>query len=52
MIFLTGVALLVVSEILLKFTGINYLNNLLFLLFPIFSYIVIYQYINLKIKFN
>ncbi len=52
MIFLTGVALLVVSEILLKFTGMNYLNNLLFLLFPIFSYIVIYQYINLKIKFN
>ena len=51
-VFLIGVFFLVIAEILLNFTGSNYLNNLLFLLFPIFSYIGIYQYINLKTRFN
>jgi lipopolysaccharide export system permease protein len=51
-VFLTGVSLLVISEILLNFTGNSYSNNLLFLLFPILSYIVIFYYINLKVKFN
>ena len=51
-VFLSGVALLVIPEILLDFTGSNYSNNLFFLLFPIISYIVIYKYINLKAKFN
>ena len=51
-VFLAGVLFLVIPEILLNFTGSNYSNNLLFILFPIFSYIGIYQYVNLKIKFN
>jgi len=52
MVFLSGVLFLIIPEMLLNFTGTKYSNNLLFLLFPIFSYIGIYQYINLKIKFN
>jgi len=51
-VFLIGVLFLVIPEILLNFTGTNYLNNLLFLLFPIFAYILIYQYISLKVRFN
>jgi len=51
-IFLVGVLFLIIPEILINFTGSNYLNNLLFLFFPIFSYIGIYQYFNLKIKVN
>ena len=51
-VFLYGVVFLIIPEILLNFTGNNYSNNLLFLLFPIFSYIAIYKFINLKIKLN
>ncbi len=51
-VFLTGVLLLVIAEILLNFTGDNHLYNLIFFLFPIFSYIGIYQYVNLKIRYN
>jgi len=51
-VFVIGILFLTTPKILLNLTGINYLNNLLFLLFPIFSYIVIYQYITLKVKFN
>ena len=51
-VFLIGITLIIISKILLNFTGTNYLNNLLFLLFPIIFFIIIYQYINLKIKFN
>jgi lipopolysaccharide export system permease protein len=52
MVFLIGVLFLVIPKILLNYTGSNYLNNLFFLLFPIFSYILIYQYISFKIKLN
>ena len=51
-VFLIGILFLIIPEILVSITGNNYLNNLLFILFPIFSFIAIYQYINLKIKFN
>jgi len=51
-VFLIGVLFLIVPEILVSFTGDNYLNNLLFLSFPIFSFIIIYQYVNLRVKFN
>ena len=51
-VFIFGVVFLVIPEILLNFTGSSYSSNLLFLLFPIFSYITIYQYINLKVKLN
>jgi len=51
-VFLCGVMFIVIPEILLDFTGNNYSNNLLFLLFPIFSYITIYKYINLRVKHN
>ena len=51
-VFITGVLFLVIAEILLNFAGSNYLYNLIFILFPIFSYIGVYRYINLKIRFN
>jgi lipopolysaccharide export system permease protein len=51
-VFLTGVMFLVIPEILLDFTGKKYSSNLIFLLFPIFSYIAIQQYINFKVRFN
>jgi len=51
-VFLIGMLFLIIPEILVSFTGNNHLNNLLFILFPIFSFIAIYQYSNLKIKFN
>tara|TARA_B100000780_G_scaffold105650_1_gene73982 strand:- start:5407 stop:6531 length:1125 start_codon:yes stop_codon:yes gene_type:complete len=51
-VFLIGVLFLIIPEILVSFTGDNYLNNLLFLSFPIFSFIIIYQYVNLRVKFN
>jgi len=51
-VFLIGVLFLVIPEILLNFTGTSYSDNLLFLLFPVISYIVIYQYISLKVKTN
>ena len=52
MIFIIGICLIIIPEILLNFTGTNYFNNLLFLLSPIFCFFVIYYYIHLKIKFN
>ena len=51
-VLVIGVMFLVIPEILLDFTGTKFSSNLLFILFPIISYIAIYQYINLKIKFN
>ena len=51
-VFLTGVMFLVIPEILLDFTGKKYSSNLIFLLFPIFSYIAIQQYINFKVRIN
>ena len=51
-VFLMGLLLIIISEILLNLTGMNFLNNLLFLMFPIFSYIVIYKYLNLKVSSN
>ena len=51
-VFLIGVLFLIVPKMLLNFTGSNYSNNLLFFLFPVFSYLLIYQYINQKTKFN
>ena len=51
-IFLIGIALLVISEILLNFTGTNYLYNCLFLLAPIFLFFIIYYYMSRKVKFN
>ncbi len=52
MVFLTGVVFLVIPQVLLTFTGNNFSNNLLFLLFPIFCFIVIYRYLKLRIKLN
>ena len=51
-IFLIGIALLVISEILLNFTGTNLLYNCLFLLAPIFLFLMIYYYMTTKVKFN
>jgi len=51
LVFLIGISLIIIPEILLNFTGINYLGNLFFLLTPIFGFFTIYYYINLKIKF-
>ena len=51
-VFLVGTTLLIIPEILLNFTGIHYLHNILFLITPIFCFFAIYQYINFKVKFN
>jgi lipopolysaccharide export system permease protein len=51
-IFLIGIFLLVISEILLNFTGINHLYNFLFLFFPIVLFLIIYQYMSIKVKSN
>ena len=51
-IFLIGVILLVISEVLLNFTGISFLYNCLFLLIPIFLFLIIYRYMCMKVKFN
>jgi len=51
-VFLIGLSLIIISEILLDLTGMSFLNNLLFLMFPIFSYIMIYKYLNLKVSSN
>jgi len=51
-VFIIGISLIIIPEILLNFTGTNYLNNLLFLLSPILFFFIIYYYIHLKIKFN
>ena len=51
-IFLIGVSLLIIPEILLNYTGTSYLRNLSFLLSPIFCFFIIYYCINFKIKFN
>ncbi len=52
LVFLVGIFLLIIPEILLNFTGIHFLNNISFLITPIFCFFVIYQYINFKVKFN
>ena len=51
-IFIICLAFIIISQILLTISGANYLNNLLFLSFPIISYIVIYRYLNSRVKFN
>ena len=51
-IFIICLAFIIISQILLTISGASYLNNLLFLSFPIISYIVIYKYLNSRVKFN
>ena len=51
-IFIICLAFIIISQILLTISGVNYLNNLLFLSFPIISYIVIYKYLISRVKFN
>tara|TARA_B110000259_G_scaffold173112_1_gene206111 strand:+ start:37 stop:1161 length:1125 start_codon:yes stop_codon:yes gene_type:complete len=51
-IFIICLAFIIISQILLTISGASYLNNLLFLSFPIISYIIIYKYLNSRVKFN
>ena len=51
-IFIICLAFIIISQILLIISGASYLNNLLFLSFPIISYIIIYKYLNSRVKFN
>ena len=51
-IFLTGILFLVISEVSLNFTGTNNIYNLIFLFFPIISFLLIYQILNYKLKVN
>ena len=49
-IFLTGILFLVMSEILLNLAGTNTIYNLIFLFFPIISFLFVYQILNYKLK--
>ena len=51
-IFLTGIFFLIMSDILLNFTGNKTIYNLLFLIMPIFSFLLIYQILILKLNFK
>ena len=51
-IFLTGILFLVMSEILLNLAGTNTMYNLIFLFFPIISFLFVYQILNYKLKVN
>ena len=52
LVFLSGIILLIIPEILLNFVGSNNLSNLIFLLSPLFCFLLIYQYIKIKTRFN
>jgi len=49
-IFLTGIFFIIISDILLNFTGNKNIYNVLFLIIPIFSFFIIYQVLIFKLK--
>ena len=51
-IFSIGILYLVISEISLNFTGTNNVYNLIFLFFPIISFLLIYQIVKYKLEVN
>ena len=51
-IFTSGVFFLILSQITLKFAGINSLYNILFLIIPIFSFLIIYTIFTNKLNLD
>ena len=49
-IFLMGVFYIILSDILLNFTGNNIMGDMIYLLIPILSFFIIYQFLVLKLK--
>ena len=49
-IFLTGIFFIILSDILLNYTGNKIINNLIYLLIPVFSFLIIYQILFLKLR--
>ena len=51
-IFLMGILFLVISDVSTNYINSKNLNNLLILIFPILSFLIIYQILSLKLKVN
>ena len=49
-IFLTGIFFIILSDILLNYTGNKIINNLIYILTPVFSFLIIYQILVLKLR--
>ena len=49
-IFLMGIFFIIISDILLNFTGNNITNNLIYLIIPILSFFMIYQILVFKLR--
>jgi len=49
-IFLTGIFFIILSDILLNYTGNKIINNLIYILTPVFSFLIIYQILFLKLR--
>ena len=49
-IFLTGIFFLIISDIILNFTGNKIMNDLIFLMIPILSFFTIYRFLVFKLK--
>ena len=49
-IFLIGIFFMVISDILLNFTGSKIVLNLLYIIIPILSFLIIYQTLAIKLK--
>ena len=49
-IFLTGIFFLVISDIILNFTGNKIMNDLIYLMIPILSFFIIYRILVFKLK--
>ena len=49
-IFLTGIFFIILSDILLNYTGNKTINNLIYIVIPVFSFLIIYQILFLKLR--
>ena len=49
-VFLIGIFFIIISDILLNFTGNNITNNLIYLIIPILSFFIIYQILIFKLR--
>jgi lipopolysaccharide export system permease protein len=49
-IFLTGIFFIILSDILLNYTGNKIINNLIYIVIPAFSFLIIYQILFLKLR--
>ena len=49
-IFLTGIFFIILSDIMLNYTGNKIINNLIYIVIPVFSFLIIYQILFLKLR--